>query len=183
MRWKGLMAALLGLLIVGVTAGSAIAENYSLKKSDPGPTPEDVIGVGPPYEYWKITSVSGFYTTYGPWRTCVSGYGNPSDVLKCSFTYTWYNTWSGSLQVSVDSLESAVGFSVTASGSKTVGAEYHYRYPGQHLAIQYRDVYNTKTVIQTKYCVSRLGIERKCGTATVYAKKWAYLDFRPVDLG
>ena len=47
MRWKSVFAVLLGLLMVGVTAGSAIAENYSLKKSDPGPTPEDVIGVSP----------------------------------------------------------------------------------------------------------------------------------------
>ncbi|WP_457752076.1 hypothetical protein [Thermococcus sp.] len=95
MKWKPLFAVLLGLLMIGVTAGRTMAENYELKKSDPVPSPKDVIGGGPPYEYWEITSVSGFYTTYGPWRTCVSGYGNPPDVLKCSFTYTWYSTWSG----------------------------------------------------------------------------------------
>ncbi|HDZ35539.1 MAG TPA: hypothetical protein ENH81_01325 [Thermococcus sp.] len=171
---------------MGVTAGSAAATGSTVSKKQDPVKPEDVIGV-PPDEYWKITWVSGFYTTYGPWKTCESGYGNPPDSLTCSFThehaYTWHNTWSGSLQVDIYTLSSEVGFSVTASGAVERSATYHYRYPGQHLAIQYRDVYNTKTVIQTKYCVSRLGIIRKCGTATVYAKKWSHIDFRAVDLG
>lgn len=180
MKWKPLIAVLIGLVMVGVTAGSVNAQNLSEK-------PTDVIWVPQGY-VWKITDTSNFYPTYGAWKTCVSGYGNPPDSLTCSFTkehsYTWHNSVSGELKVSKYTLSLAVGFDVTESGSVERSATYHYRYPGQHLAIQYRDVYQTKRVVQTEYYIDRWGIEHNTGKSRpVYASKWDYLDFRPVDLG
>ena len=182
-KWKGFVAVLLGLLMVGVTAGSVAAapQNFT------GKTPKDVIWV--PEEYiWKITYTSSFYTTYGAWRTCVSGYGSPPDSLTCGFTegrsYTWHNTISGELEVSPYKLSVAVGFDVTKSGSVERSATYHYRYPNQHLAIQYRDIYKTKRVIQTKYYVDRWGREHNTGEhKTVYASKWDHIEFRAINLG
>ena len=182
MKWKPVMAVLIGLLMVGMRAevtGAQPLRDSQIK-------PQDTVGVDPT-EWWEIVSVSPFYTTYGAWKNCVSGYGNPPDSLTCSFqntnAYTWSNTYSGSLMVSIATLNSAVGFSVTHSGTVERSATYHYEYQGQHLLIQYRDIYKTKTVKQVKYCTSRLGVTRKCGEEKVYARKWDHLDFRPVDLG
>jgi len=168
---KRVLALLVGLLIIGTTAGIAGAQPIGSGQIKP----QDAGGY---WTVWKVESVSYLGEYFDPSLTsCASTPpegGVAGDYVVCANSVTVSNRYYGELRVSIDALNAAVGFDITQSFTQTAGYLAIVQYDGQYVEIFYGNVYDKYKVIQRlyehidgqDYPVS--GVD----PAVVYALKW-----------
>lgn len=125
---------------------------------------------------WYITSVSYQGLSYSPWyyagASTISG-----GTLSASHSKSVANTFSGTLEVPIETMTATLGFDITDSWGVTVSYSSK-EYPSGRYRLEYRHVYKTYKVKQEqKY--DRRGIAR--ATRYLYAKKWVERQYRVVE--
>ncbi|MCD6558397.1 MAG: hypothetical protein J7K57_00720 [Palaeococcus sp.] len=145
---KRLLALLVGVLVIGATAGVIKAQPVGSRQIKP----QDAGGY---WKVWKVESVSYSGEYFDPSLTsCASTDpqgGIAGDYVVCRNTVIVSNRYYGELKVSIDTLSANVGFDVTQSFSQTAGYNAIVQYDGQYVEIFYGNVYDNYTVIQRLY--------------------------------
>ncbi|MCD6558949.1 MAG: hypothetical protein J7K57_03630 [Palaeococcus sp.] len=141
---KRSLALLVGLLIIGTTAGIAGAQPIGSEQIKP----QDAGGY---WEIWKIEEVEDLGLTYGPWRTLDEAVGYAGQSYSFSTWVSWSHEISGTVMVTYNVLSATLGFDVLASGAVQVTISGEFEHDGQIVAFQVRPKYNEYMVTQRKY--------------------------------
>ncbi|MBT0134886.1 hypothetical protein G4229_14665 [Listeria seeligeri] len=131
--------------------------------------------------WWEIYSKTKS-TSYGPWHVATaSKKSNTSGTLSYSRSFSIANSFSGTLKVPKSKLNATLGFNVekrtisTSSFSVKVKKNKSYK-------IYYRVAYKKYKVKQRRVNINTwTGQKYYNGYATVYPKKYSYIQFKAVE--
>lgn len=134
------------------------------------------------YYTWELTSKSSPTTTYGSWKEGCRKYtdGSSTATLAVNLTTTVSNTYTGILQVSIAKLSSYVGLNVAIGKSWSVSVSDSEPLAGKSKgtwAIEWRPVYNSYKVTQTKYHVLD-GSKTEVGKEVVTVNEFKSISYR-----
>ncbi|GAB6103043.1 hypothetical protein JCM16138_22660 [Thermococcus atlanticus] len=162
MKWKGLFAVLLGLLIVGVTAGSVAAAPIHNQ-----PKPQYVI-YG---KEWKIDGVYYYTTEYTPEQLETIEECDASTGCSLSITITKCIsvTVSGDLEVSAVALKEKLGVSVGEQICKSITCTGSCKY-GEEIWFWTQKVIPIKKIVQREYLITNHGEIATSNVAYAYIK-------------
>ncbi len=173
MRWKPLFAVLLGLLMVGVTAGSVVAaplQNHSK------PMPQYAIyGTE-----WKIDGVYYYATEYTPEQvvaieTCDSSAGcSLSENIKECITVTV----SGDLEVNAVVVKEKLGVSIGQQICRSITCTGSCRYGEEIWFWANKDII-VKKIVQREYLITNHGEIATSNVAYAYIKMGIVPHCRP----
>jgi hypothetical protein len=178
-------AALVTIAMTSATGAPALAASgfeASAQDSATQTIVREVLPARPAAHYlWVITSVGAAHTTYGSWRTCSTiTPRSTASTATCSAGGSVSNTVSGGLGIGYSGLSANLGFNVTRSYSVT--GSQSYRIPAHAGGkLQWRPVYSTRTVHQTRYYYSITGARSTVATATTQVNKYNSPTFRYVS--
>jgi hypothetical protein len=163
MKRSILVRAILGASVLVV----ALASTASAAVPRRGVTP--AIGVPPPYTIYVVDNVYSRYDGVGPSTGTGSGCYGPC-TTSITDTYTWTNSWNASIKFTRGPIEATVGFSVSASGSRS----YTNTFPvpsGKIGEIYFQDWYHVQLMhVHTATCTALGCSGYKYGTA--WAQQW-----------
>ena len=165
--WRRIAAAALAVMVALVFASPAMADETATK--------------------WQCEKKSGVSEGYGGWKEAVRAYtnGKCNDKMSCHTTKKVNSTYSGELKVSIPKLESFALMKHRINKSFSVSVRYSTSLKGKQKgtwAIQYRPVYNCRTITQRKFRKVDKKWQKTSVTKKVKTKDYKSMAYRVVYL-